>query len=312
METINLTFRSGQATLAGTLATVDQTGPGPAVLLLSGSGPIDRDSDTKRLAIGVMGQVADHLAGQGLASFRYDKRGVGASSGDYKSTGLYDNVADAGAAVDTLRARPDIDPDRLFVIGHSEGALIAAELAAADPSLAGVVLLAGTATPGEDVLRWQAEHISASLPRPVKFLLRVLRQDVVRTQTKRLAHIKATTGDTARIQLVKINAKWFREFMAHDPAPSLASIQIPVLALTGSKDIQVNPEDIERICQLVPADCSGQVIDDLTHLLRTEAGPPSVRTYKKQAKRPVDPALLATTSTWIRQHVTSTATETTP
>ncbi len=312
MQTNDLTFSSGPATLAGTLVTTAQTGPGPAVLLLSGSGPIDRDSNTKRLAIGVMGQIADHLSSQGLTSFRYDKRGVGASSGDFKSTGLHDNVADAAAAVDTLRARADIDPEQIFVIGHSEGALIAAELAAADPSLAGVILLAGTATLGEDVLRWQAEHISASLPRPVKLLLRVLRQDVVRTQTKRLAHIKATTGDTARIQLVKINAKWLREFMAHDPAPSLSSIQIPVLALTGSKDIQVNPEDIERIRQLVPTNCSGQVIDDLTHLLRTEAGPPSVRTYKRQAKRPVDPTLLTTTSTWIRHHLTPTSTETTP
>jgi pimeloyl-ACP methyl ester carboxylesterase len=311
MQTTSLSFSSGPATLAGTLVAGDRTGPGPVVVLLSGSGPIDRDSNTKRLAIGVMGQIADHLAGEGLASFRYDKRGVGASSGDYKSTGFYDNVADAAAAVEGLRARTDIDPDQIFVIGHSEGALIATELAAADPRLAGVVLLAGTATQGEHVLRWQAEHVSASLPRPVKLLLRVLRQDVLRTQSKRLAQIKATTGDTARIQLIKINARWFREFMAHDPAPSLASIQIPVLALTGSKDIQVNPDDIERICQLVPSGCSGQVIDDLTHLLRKDAGPPSVRTYKKQAKRPVDAELLATASTWIREQVEQTAKETT-
>ncbi|MGI9613324.1 MAG: alpha/beta hydrolase, partial [Acidimicrobiales bacterium] len=162
-------------------------------------------------------------------------------------------------------------------------------------------LLAGTATRGEDVLRWQAAHVSETLPRPIKLLLRLLRQDVVRSQSKRLAQIKATTGATSRIQLVKINAKWFREFMAHDPAPSLESIQIPVLALTGSKDIQVNPDDVERISRLVPSDCSGQVVNDLTHLLRTEAGPPSVRTYKKQAKRPIDPELLATASTWIRK-----------
>jgi len=79
LQTINLTFSSGPATLAGTLVTVDQTGPGRAALLLSGSGPIDRDSNMKKLPIGVMGQVADHLASEGLASFRLDKRGVGAS-----------------------------------------------------------------------------------------------------------------------------------------------------------------------------------------------------------------------------------------
>ncbi len=312
MQKTNLTFSSGPADLAGTIVTTGQPTPSPAVLLLSGSGPIDRDSNTKKLSIDVMGQLAEHLTGVGLASFRYDKRGVGASSGDYQSTGLYDNVADAAAAIDMLRARADIDPDRIVVVGHSEGALIATDLAAADPSLGGVVLLAGTATRGEDVLRWQAEHVGASLPRPVKLLLRLFRQDIVRTQTKRLAQIKATTGDTTRIQLVKINAKWLREFMAHDPVPSLESIRIPVLSLTGSKDIQVDPNDIERICQLVPADCSGQVVDHLTHLLRTEPGPPSVRTYKKQAKRPVDEGLLAAVSTWIQQQTASTVTETTP
>lgn len=299
----NLTFASGSVTLAGTLVTAERAGPGAVVLLLSGSGPIDRDSNTKRLAVGVMSQMAHHLMGAGLASFRYDKRGVGASGGDYMSTGLHDNVGDAAAAIEMLRARADVDPERVCVIGHSEGALIAAELAAADPGLAGVVLLAGTATRGEQVLRWQAGHVSASLPRPVRLLLRVLRQDVLRTQDKRLAQIKATTGDTARIQLMRINARWFREFMAHDPAPSLEAIRIPVLALTGSKDLQVDPEDVARICRLVPADCSGQVIDDLTHLLRIEDGPPSVRTYRKQARRPVDAGLLATASGWIRPRV---------
>lgn len=151
-----------------------------------------------------------------------------------------------------------------------------------------------------------------SLPRPVTLLMRVLRQDVVRTQGKRLEQIEKTTGDTARIQLMKINAKWLREFMAHDPAPSLESIRVPVLALTGSNDIQVDPDDVKRIFRLVPADCSGQIVDDLTHLLRTEPGPPSLRTYKKQAKRPVDAGLLTTVTTWTRQRSAQTATDTTP
>ncbi|MGI9595055.1 MAG: alpha/beta hydrolase [Acidimicrobiales bacterium] len=301
MQTTEITFSSGPETLAGTLSVGGRTQPGPAVLLLSGSGPIDRNSNMKKLAIGVMGQLADHLGREGLTSFRYDKRGIGASGGDYISTGFHHNVADAAAAVEALRARPEVDPGRVFVAGHSEGALIATELAAADRELAGIVLLAGTATRGEQVLRWQAEHVGDSLPGPVKLLLKVLRKDIVTTQAKRLAQIKATSTDTARIQLVKINAKWFREFMAHDPAPSLQAISAPVLALTGAKDIQVDPGDVERICQLVPSPCTGQVLDDLTHLLRTETGPPSVRTYKKQAKRPIDPTLLATTSAWIHE-----------
>lgn len=305
---VGLTVDSGQVELAGTLVTVERSGPGPAVLLLSGSGPLDRDSNSEQLSIGVMQQVADHLACEGLPSFRYDKRGVGESGGDFMSTGLRDNIDDAAAAIATLRARDDIDPDRIVVIGHSEGAVIATELGAADPRLAGVVLLAGTATRGDELLRWQAAKVSASLPRPVELLMRVLRRDAVRTQNKRLEQIAATIGDTARIQRQTINAKWLREFMAHDPAPSLESIRVPVLTLTGSNDIQVDPDDVARICRLVPADCSGRVVHDLTHLLRTEDGPPSLRTYRQQAKRPVDAGLLATVTAWTRQR----AAETTP
>ncbi len=131
MQNIELSFSSGTSTLSGSLVTTaPATIPGPVVLLISGSGPIDRNSNMKRLAIGVMGQMADHLRRNGLGSFRYDKRGVGASGGDYLSTGFHDNVADARAAVDVLRSRPEVDAAQIIVVGHSEGALIATELAA--------------------------------------------------------------------------------------------------------------------------------------------------------------------------------------
>jgi pimeloyl-ACP methyl ester carboxylesterase len=304
-QPITLTFDISGGTATGTLVSLDRGRPGPVVLLISGSGPLDRNSDMKKLAIGVMGQIAVHLGHVGLASFRYDKRGVGASGGDYLSTGFHDNLADAAAAVEMLRKRPEVDPEQIFVVGHSEGALIATELASTDPDLAGVALLAGTATKGEEVLRWQAQQVAATLPKPVKVLLRVLRQDIIRTQTKRLAQIKATTRDTERMQLVKINAKWFREFLAHDPGASLISVRVPVLAITGSKDLQVDADDVERICGLVPSDCSGHVVDDITHLLRREIGPPSVRTYKKQAKRPLDAEVLELVTNWIAERTTN-------
>ncbi len=295
----DLTFTAGSTTLAGTLCVADLVQPGPMVLLVSGSGPIDRDSNMKKLAIGVMGRLADQLTEAGIASFRYDKRGVGASGGDFFAAGFRDNVSDATAAIDMLRARPGVDPSRVFVVGHSEGALIATELAASDPELGGVVLLAGTATVGEEVLRWQAQQVAATLPKPVKWLLRVLHKDIASIQTKRLAQIKATTGDAVRIQLVKINAKWFREFLAHDPSASLEAVRVPVLAVTGSKDLQVDPDDVEQICALVPSECAGHVVDGITHLLRDEPGPPSVKTYKKQAKRPLDPQVLDLVIHWI-------------
>lgn len=222
-----------------------------------------------------------------MTSLRYDKRGVGASTGDYLSAGFHDNVADARAVLETLRARPEVDPGRVFVVGHSEGALIASELASSG-GLAGVALLAGAARTGEEVLRWQAGQVEATLPAPVRFLLRLFGQNIVDVQTKRLARLRASTEDVIRVQFVKINARWFREFMAFDPARALAAATVPVLAVTGAKDIQVDPDDVGAMGAVVSTPFSGHVVDDVTHLLRADEGTPSVRTYKKQATRPLD------------------------
>lgn len=299
MSSTEITFINRATRLSGTLTAPAGAAPGPAVLLISGSGPLDRDSNVKKLRIDVMRQVAEHLAGIGVASLRFDKRGVGASDGEYMSSGFHDNVADAQAALETLCRQPEVDPAQVFVLGHSEGALIATELAARNPYLAGAILLAGTATSGEAVLRWQAAQVAATLPRPVRILLKLLRKDVPTMQAKRLAQLKATRDDVVRIQLVKVNAKWFREFMVHDPAQSLRTVAIPVLAITGSKDIQVDAAHAARICEMVPSPCTHHVLDDMSHLLRVEPGSPTLRTYKRQAKQPVDPNLLALVSSWI-------------
>ncbi|MGI9612850.1 MAG: alpha/beta hydrolase [Acidimicrobiales bacterium] len=300
MAESNISFPSGNLRLHGTLNACGPN-PGPAALLISGSGPIDRDSNVKRLPIGVMKQLAAHLGAHGVTSLRYDKRGVGQSDGDYWSSGFNDNVDDARAAIEALRARPEIDADRVVVVGHSEGALIASALAA-DEQLAGVALLAGTATNGKDVLKWQARQVEPTLPTPVKWLMRLLRQDLVRTQAKRLDRIEASTEDVIRIQFVKLNAKWFREFMSFEPTQALGDAAVPVLAITGTKDIQVNPADVALIERAVPTPFTGHLVEDVTHLLRAEPGTASLRTYKKQARQPLDQRVTALLAEWVATH----------
>lgn len=297
----DVTFSSGPLALEGTLTIAGDT-PGPAALLISGSGPIDRNSNAKRLDINVMSELATHLAASGIASLRYDKRGVGNSDGDYFATGLHDNIHDARAALEALRARPEVDPTQVFVIGHSEGAIIASDLAS-DDQLAGAILLSGTARNGHDVLTWQARQIAPTLPRPVRWLVNVLGQDLERTQSKRLARIAASSDDVVRIQFVKLNAKWFREFMTYEPSNALRQAQVPILAITGSKDIQVDPADIDAMRRVVPTAFIGHVVDDVTHLLRTETGPASVRTYKKQARRPIDLGVATLVTGWMTSMV---------
>jgi hypothetical protein len=278
-------------------------GPFPVVLLLTGSGPVDRDSNHKKLRFGVTTQLADALAEAGVASFRYDKRGVGASPGDWRKVGLWDNVDDAATAVEMLRVRPEIDPSRVAVAGHSEGAVQAVALAARDRSLAGVVMLAGSARAGEELLLWQTRAILPTLPAPVRFLLRVLPFDPVARVARNHAKLKATTDDVVRMDGQRINAKWFREFLAYDPAVDLPKVEAPVLAITGAKDLQVNPEDLAIVDSSAGGPVETHLVPDLTHSLRRQAAAPSLSKYKQEVREPVDSQVLALVTDWARRRL---------
>ena len=301
MRELAVTVRAGQEVLAGTLTCPDGEAPFPAVLLLPGSGPVDRDSNHRRMKLGITGQLAAALTDAGLVTLRYDKRGVGQSTGDWNATGLFDNVKDAAAALEPLRRRPDVNADKVYLLGHSEGALLATILAARGEAVAGVVLLSASATPGEQLLRWQAGQIAPTLPAPVRAVLRLLRTDLVKQVAKNHARIKATTTDTARIGGVKVNARWTREFMAYDPRPDLARVHVPVLAVTGGKDLQVDPADLERIAAVVPGPVETHLVPDLSHILRPQPGPPSLRAYRKEIKGPVDRRVVDLVVSWLRR-----------
>ena len=291
----------GDPPLAGTLTLPDSPGPVPAVLLAPGSGPLDRDSDHRRMRFGVTRELAAALAEGGLASLRYDKRGVGGSPGDWRRAGLHDNADDLVRARDALSARPEVDAGRIVLAGHSEGALLAAMAAARGVPVAGVVLLAGSATPGDELLRWQARQIAPTLPAPVRGLLRLLRTDLEAKVAANHERIRATTTDVARIGGARLNARWHREFLAHDPREDLARLAVPVLAITGEKDLQVDPDDLAVIAATVPGPVETLRVPDLTHTLRRQPGPASLRAYRGELRRPVDAEVLATVSTWCRR-----------
>ncbi|MCF6743683.1 alpha/beta hydrolase [Blastococcus sp. KM273128] len=294
----------GAARLAGTLTLPDAPQPVPAVLLASGSGPIDRDSNHRRARFDVARQLASALAGAGIASLRYDKRGVGGSPGDWRTAGLHDNVDDLGAALDALRARPEVDAGRVLLAGHSEGAILAAALAARGAPVRGLVLLAMSAGPGEELLRWQARQITPTLPAPVRFVLRLLRTDLESKVAANHRRIKATTTDVARIGGARINARWHREFLAHDPREDLRRIEVPVLAVTGAKDLQARPADLETIAAAVRGPVETHLVPDLTHTLRRQPGPASLSAYRRELRRPVDAELLGTVVTWCDRVIT--------
>lgn len=299
MRSEEISVAVGDVVLSGTYTTPEGPGPYPAALLIAGSGPLDRDGNARRMPLNLSRDLARALAEIGWASVRFDKRGVGASTGDYLRAGLFDELADAEAVLGWLVARPDVS--MVVPIGHSAGATMAAELAARHDSVAAVVLLAVTAQTGEQTLTWQAARIAPTLPAAARVVLRLLRTDVMRQQRKALDRLKRSEGDVARIQGAKVNARWMREFIAYDPLPALGRISVPVLAMTGSKDVQVNPDDVHAIARMLPG-AQTHVLPDVDHILRHEPRPVSdVRRYKKQVANPIAPPVEQLLLSWLQQ-----------
>jgi len=217
-------------TLGGTL-TLPAAGraPFPAVVTLTGSGAHYRDGNrTPDHPYRPFRQIAEKLAACGIATLRLDDRGVGASTGDANAATAEDTAADAEAALTFLRARPEIDARRLGLIGHSYGGEIAPMVAAEDPKVAAVVLLAGPARPFRETMRYQnryrIENDASITPadREKALAEAMIQQD---------ANVKASTE------------AWRRSIQDRDPLPTARRLRMPVLILQGSTDRAVSPED---------------------------------------------------------------------
>ncbi len=283
--------------LAGTLQLPrrkrQQTVPG--VLLINGSGPLDRDSNTEGQTLDIAAAFAEHLASLGIASLRFDKRGTGSSEGDYGTVGFHDEYHDAGTALHHLADVDEIDAGRIAVVGHSVGATVAIRLAASEPTVAAVVLLAAASSPGERVLEWQSDRIGRTLPGPDWLTGRIFRA------MQRRSRAKLTKPDAQQRAAAQapVSGRWLREYAAYDPADDLAQVGCPVLAITGAKDLQVDPAELATIAALVTGPCRTEAPADLTHILRSTTDEPRITGYRKLLDAPVDPDLLATVGAWL-------------
>jgi pimeloyl-ACP methyl ester carboxylesterase len=255
------------AKLAGTLVLPEGKGPFPAVVLVSGSGPQDRNEE-------LMGHkpfliIADYLARRGIASLRYDDRGTAASGGKFAKATTMDFADDAQTALSFLAKRKEIDPKRIGIVGHSEGGMIAPLVAGRDSRVAFVVLLAGPGLRGAEILRLQGTLIARAMGQPEEEIAKGLALNAelyalaegglpdaaVKAQAKAI-YFASLDADAAMTPEQKDQAKkgteqmaaslvspWFRSFLRFDPIPHLSALRIPVLALNGSKDLQVPADE---------------------------------------------------------------------
>jgi hypothetical protein len=143
--------------------------------------------------------------------------------------------------------------------------------------------------------------VAARLPTAARMILKITRTDIIRTQRKRVARISASTGDVIRIQGFRINARWWRDFLAHDPRPALARITVPVLAITGGQDVQVPPQDVAKIGRLAQRPFEGHVTGNLS-LFRPDPASAGPRAYRRAVREPVDAEVLKLITSWIKTH----------
>ncbi len=272
--------------LAGTLTVPPGPGPFPAVVLITGSGPQDRDET-------LMGHkpflvLADALTRRGVAVLRYDDRGTAQSTGQFKAALESDFTADAVAAVDWLRGQPKIDPARVGVLGHSEGGLIAPQVAGERPQVAFVVMLAGPGVPSIEVMQAQRRAVlkAAGLPEAAieakaalgdavdAAVMAAPTTEAARAEAHRILVAGGLPGPAVDAQLGMFASPWYRDFLAHDPRPALKALRVPVLAVNGSVDVQVvASQNLPAIRQALADNPKATVLElpGLNHLFQTSA-----------------------------------------
>jgi hypothetical protein len=297
--------------LSGTLTTPDLSDSRfPAILLIAGSGNGDRDGNQKKLEMNIYKDLADFFTAEGFVTLRYDKRGIGQSGGSFLETGVFDLIDDAVDCVRFLKSHPKVDPERILIVGHSEGAIIAPAVYKEIP-VAGLVLLAGAADANRNISAMQTEQLYKELEQKrgiMGWFYRTfnLSKKVKKQNEKLISRIMESDKDVMRIKGMKQNAKWLREFMNFDISDYLAGVTCPVLAITGEKDIQVPPEDAKRIAEAVPGEAEWHIIPDMNHIFRKFEGEHTIlgimKEYKAKLKEPIDKDLLDTMSTWLEAY----------
>ena len=275
----------------GTL-TLPRERPGgrvPAIVTITGSGPEDRDEESSAIrGYRPFRELADTLGRRGIAVLRLDDRGVGGSDPGPPTGTSSDFADDIRAGVAYLRTRPEVDGARIALVGHSEGGIIAPMVAATDTALRGLVLLAGTASPGREILRAQQHYAIDSMGH-----LAGARRD------------SALAASQLAMDSMTANVPWMKFFAGYDPAEAARRVKTPVLILQGMTDRQVPPSEADKLAAAFRAggnrDVTVRFFPATNHLF--VADPVGSFEYAKLPSLHVRPEVLGAVADWLSAHL---------
>lgn len=293
VEEVEFSNKKADVTLAGTLTLPGEKGGYPAIILITGSGPQNRDSE-------ILGHkpfllLADRFTRAGYVVLRYDERGVGKSTGMYSSATSYDLAEDVEAGIDFLRKHDQVDKKRITLVGHSEGGMIAPMVAARNKHVAAVVMLAGPSVPGDEILADQTRRLmsangigSEKIDRTVeqmRELMQIIKTEDDKDKRNELLTEKVReqmeampTEDRDEIpnedafvitKVMAMSGKWYVNFVRHDPMPDLKKVECPLMAMYGSNDLQVHPNlNLIPLKEIMKDDWNLVQVAGLNHLFQ--------------------------------------------
>lgn len=328
--------------LAGTLTLPQSKGPFPAVVLITGPGPQDRDD-------GMFGHkpflvLADHLTRLGIAVLRVDDRGVGKSTGSFNEATSEDFASDALAGIEYLKTRTEIAHEKIGLLGHSEGGLVAPMVAAQSRDVAFVVMMAAPGLKGEQTVvgpggadckgGWMSDELIAENRTAQERIFAIIKQErdpgVSETKIRKEAEVFRELAARIKIEAPESEKKtaeavaaaiesqtslflsrWFRFYLMYDPGIALMKVKCPVLALNGEKDTQVPAkENLEAIREALESggnkDYTIRMLPNVNHLFQTaETG--AISEYE-QIEETLSVVALDTVSNWILKHTSGDST----
>jgi pimeloyl-ACP methyl ester carboxylesterase len=291
-------------TLAGAVTKPSNVkGPAPALVLVGGSGPLDRDGFVA--GIPVLGQMARDLAAAGFIVVRYDKRGVGQSGGRTETATLADYAEDVRAILRWLDDQKDVDDDRIGLVGHSEGAWVAMTAASRDDRAAALALVGGASTTGAELVLEQQRHMLERSKAPDA--------DAKIALQKRINQAVATGSGWDDIPAdVRSAAEtpWFQSFLTFDPARVMRDIRQPVLIVQGALDTHVPTSHADKLAELAPARKRRAAVDTaiipgVNHLL-VPATTGEVDEYPSLAGKEVSSAVTSAIANWMTKRFQET------